>query len=93
MTSQTEETPPESAEEQEEKIPLKMEVKIDKPSACERHVTVAVAREDVERYLKNAYDELSPKAEVPGFRAGRARASWSSSGSRSTSSSRSKASC
>src|SRR6478736_5334025 len=62
-----------SAEEgQEEKQRLALDVKIDKPSACERHVTVTVAKDDVTRYLKDAFDELSPKAELPGFRPGRA---------------------
>src|SRR3954451_14581997 len=56
----------------EEKKRLALEVKIDQPSACERHVTVTVAKEDVTRYLKEAFDELSPKAELPGFRPGRA---------------------
>src|SRR6185503_6172846 len=45
---------------------------IDKPSACERHVTVTVAQDDVSRYVKDAFDELMPKAELPGFRPGRA---------------------
>jgi len=60
------------AEEQKEKPRLNLEVKIDKPSACERHVTVTVAKEDVDRYVKEAFDELMPKAELPGFRPGRA---------------------
>ncbi len=55
-----------------EKVKLTLEVKIDKPSACERHVTVGVSREDVDRYLKEQFDEVAPKAELPGFRAGRA---------------------
>jgi trigger factor len=70
--SQTEETTPLSDEQAAEKPKLQMEIKIEKPSACERHVTVSIAREDVDRYLQEAYDELVPKAEVPGFRAGRA---------------------
>lgn len=56
----------------DEKQRLQLEVKIDSPSACERHVTVSVAREDVSRYLKEAFSELMPKAELPGFRPGRA---------------------
>ncbi len=56
----------------DEKPKLTLEVKIDKPSACERHVTVGVSREDVDRYLKEQFDEVAPKAELPGFRAGRA---------------------
>jgi trigger factor len=62
----------EKEEGQEEKPRLSLDVKIDKPSACERHVTVTVAHDDVERYLKDAFDELVPKAELPGFRPGRA---------------------
>lgn len=56
----------------DEKAKLSLEVKIDKPSACERHVTVSIAREDIERYYNEAFDELVPKAELPGFRAGKA---------------------
>ncbi|MHB0957019.1 MAG: trigger factor [Pirellulaceae bacterium] len=55
-----------------EKPKLALEVKIDKPGACQRHITVTVARSDVDRYLSEAFDELKPKAEVPGFRPGRA---------------------
>ena len=43
-----------------------------KKSACERHVTVTVSREDIDRYFDNSFSELMGKAEVPGFRAGRA---------------------
>lgn len=66
---QTDET---KAEETKEKPRLNLEVKIDKPSACERHVTVTVAKDDVDRYVKEGFDELMPKAELPGFRPGRA---------------------
>ncbi len=51
---------------------LNLDVKIDSPSACERHVTVTVAREDVDRYLDEAYSEMMSTASVPGFRIGRA---------------------
>jgi trigger factor len=71
MATETADTP-ETGDEQPEKPKLQMEIKVDKPSACERHVVVSIAREDVDRYLKEAYDELVPKAEVPGFRPGRA---------------------
>jgi trigger factor len=57
---------------EEETKPLNLEVQIASPSACERHVTVTVAREDVDRYLDEAYSELMPTANVPGFRIGRA---------------------
>jgi len=73
MTTQTDETTaPGEEQETPEKPKLQMEIKIDKPSACERKVTVSIPRADVDRYLKDAYDELGPKAEVPGFRPGRA---------------------
>lgn len=55
-----------------EKPKLGLDVKIAKPSACERHVTVTIGREDVERYVKEQFNEIAPKAELPGFRAGRA---------------------
>ncbi|MDA1052617.1 MAG: trigger factor [Planctomycetota bacterium] len=71
MATPDTELAPEEASEQE-KPKLALEVKVDKPGACQRHVTVTVSREDIERYFKEAFDDLSPKAEVPGFRPGRA---------------------
>jgi trigger factor len=56
----------------DEKPKLTLEIKVDEPSACQRHVTVSIARVDIDRYLDEAVEELVPKAEVPGFRAGRA---------------------
>ncbi|HEX4131597.1 MAG TPA: trigger factor [Pirellulales bacterium] len=55
-----------------EKQKLELDVKIDRKSACERHVTVTIPRADIDRYLGDAFGELMPKAEVPGFRQGRA---------------------
>lgn len=57
---------------QDEQQSLSLEVKVSEPSACERHVIVTISREDVDRYLDKSYSELMPKAEVPGFRPGRA---------------------
>jgi len=71
-TAEAEAKKEEGPEGEEAKARLSLDVKIDKPSACERHVTVSVASEDVSRYLKDAFDELMPKAELPGFRPGRA---------------------
>ena len=51
---------------------LELQVQIDKKSACERHITVEIGRESIERYFENALKELMPKAAVPGFRLGRA---------------------
>src|SRR5262245_1541982 len=62
----------EAAEGDEQPERLNLDVKIDSPSACERHVTVTVSREDVDRYLDEAYSELMGSAAVPGFRVGRA---------------------
>ena len=51
---------------------LNLDVEVASPSACERHVTVTVSREDIDRYMDDAYSELMATANVPGFRAGRA---------------------
>jgi trigger factor len=59
-------------EGQEEKQKLDLNVKIDEKSACERHITVTVAREDIDRYLDKEFSELVPEAHVPGFRPGHA---------------------
>lgn len=57
----------------EESLPrLNLEVQVASPSACERHVTVTVPREDIERYFDRAFSDMMETAAVPGFRAGRA---------------------
>jgi trigger factor len=56
----------------DEKEPLHLSIEITSPSACQRHVTVTVPRDDIDRYYGTAVDELMPTAQVPGFRAGRA---------------------
>lgn len=56
----------------EEKPKLNLAVDVKETSACERHVTVTVPREDIERYFAEQFDDLVPKAEVPGFRVGKA---------------------
>jgi trigger factor len=61
-----------ASEEEEEKIPLKLEVDIQPRSACERHIIVKVAREDVDRYFDKEFSELVTSAQVPGFRPGHA---------------------
>lgn len=60
----------EQADETAKKLDLQF--KIDKKSACERHITVTVARTDIDRYKSDAVKDLMPKAAVPGFRIGRA---------------------
>ena len=63
-------TETEAQVEEKEKLNLSVEVK--EKSACERHVTVTVPRADIEKYFSKQFDELVPKAEVPGFRIGKA---------------------
>lgn len=55
---------------EKEQLNLSVDVKV--TSACERHVTVTIPRDDIERYFAKQFDDLVPKAEVPGFRPGRA---------------------
>ena len=61
-----------SSTEGEDKPQLQLDVKIDTSSSCGRHVTVTVSKEDVQRYFDDAFTELMPNANVPGFRSGRA---------------------
>ncbi len=62
----------EGAGEESEVKPLELDVKFTSPSACERHVTVTIARADIDRYFDDAFGEMMPTAAVPGFRIGRA---------------------
>jgi trigger factor len=62
----------EPGEEQLDAEPLQLEVQIATPSACERRVTVTISRPDIDRYFDDAYSEMMPSANVPGFRTGRA---------------------
>jgi len=61
-----------SEDEEEKKVPLKLDVDVQTRSACERHVVVKVSREDIDRYLDKEYSELVTSAQVPGFRPGHA---------------------
>jgi trigger factor len=61
-----------AAQAEAEKPKLQLEVAVTSPSACERHVTVTVSREDIDRYVNDAVGEMMPTAAVPGFRIGRA---------------------
>ncbi len=58
--------------EDEPKEKLDLDVQVTNPSACERHVTVTIARADIDRYFDDAFGEMMPTAAVPGFRTGRA---------------------
>ena len=70
MTSDASDTLVESAEE--ETKTLELDVKVDSTGSCGRHVTVTVGTADVNRYFTEAFDDLLPKASVPGFREGKA---------------------
>lgn len=71
MSTSTEPQPTD-ADATAEKAPLQLNVKVDSPQACLREVIVTIPQSEVQRYLKDAYDELVPEAQVPGFRNGRA---------------------
>lgn len=63
---------PELQPSEPEKQKIQLDVKVESPQACLREVIVTIPQAEVTRYLKEAYDELVPEANVPGFRAGRA---------------------
>jgi trigger factor len=52
--------------------PLNLSVQVLSPSTCQRHVTVSVSPEDIERYTAKSLSDLVNTAAVPGFRQGRA---------------------
>ncbi len=56
----------------EEITKLNLTTQVESKGACVRHITVRVARSDVERYLDQDYSELVKTAFVPGFRVGHA---------------------
>jgi trigger factor len=60
----------EQVEQKPEK--LNLDVKIDARSTCERHITITVPREDLQRYYDKEFSELMTTAHVPGFRPGHA---------------------
>ena len=62
----------EDVEEADDEQRIATEVEVKEVGACERHVVVTVPRDDINRYLDDAYSELMPKAQVAGFRQGRA---------------------
>lgn len=63
---------PASGGDESATLPLKLDVAIDKLSACERRVRVSIPREDIDRYRDDALGEMMPAAQLPGFRPGRA---------------------
>ena len=63
-------TSTDTVEAQDEKLDLNLD--INETSSCGRHVTVTVPRSDIEKYYQKQFDSIVPKAEVPGFRVGKA---------------------
>lgn len=51
---------------------LDLDVQVEKTGDCTRHVVVTIPEADVNRYFQKQYDDLLPRAEVPGFRPGKA---------------------
>jgi trigger factor len=72
LDQELDETATDNGAEAEAPEKLNLGVQVVNRSACERHVTVTVSREDIERYFDKSFSDLMDKAEVPGFRAGRA---------------------
>lgn len=71
-SADTDQGPAADTEETKEQPKLTLNVAVKETSACERHITVSIAREDVERYFGDALEKIAPRAQVPGFRAGKA---------------------
>jgi trigger factor len=61
-----------SAEGEEQQERLNLDVKIESRGTCERHITVTLPREDIERYFDKEFSDIMPEAQIPGFRPGRA---------------------
>lgn len=62
----------ELVDEKELKKPVEISLDIQETSTCERHVVVTIPAGEVVRYRNDSFDEVAPKAELPGFRAGKA---------------------
>lgn len=56
--------------ENKDKLNYTVDVKV--VGDCQRHVTVVIPIEDVQRYYRARYENLAPVAEIPGFRPGKA---------------------
>ena len=50
---------------------LELQVSIREMGACRKHVSVTVSQSDVQSIRDEAIEELSVKAQVPGFRTGK----------------------
>ena len=72
LIAESDEGQPADGEAEEATEELNLEVAIDQRSACERHITLTIPREDIDRYYEKEFSELVTSAQVPGFRPGRA---------------------
>jgi len=70
MTSEAEELLASEAGESAERMALVVDIKDVGP--CRKHVTVTVPESDIEEIREQCLEDLSVKAQVPGFRIGRA---------------------
>ncbi|MDP1562609.1 MAG: trigger factor, partial [Pirellulaceae bacterium] len=61
-----------NADGTETTIKLNYTVDVKVVGDCQRHVTVIIPVEDVQRYYRARYENLAPVAEIPGFRPGKA---------------------
>jgi len=68
----TDESAADENDESAEQERLDLEVEVETVSTCERRATVTVSRDEIERYYDKEFSDLVEKAELPGFRAGRA---------------------
>ncbi len=66
------ETETETLESVDAHQPLDLQMDVKETSACGRHVTVTIPRNEIERYYSNQFDKIAPMAELPGFRTGKA---------------------
>ena len=75
MNSQTEDATAEAEDEGaevEEASRLNLGVEISNVGPCRKHVNITVPEADINRIREDAVDELADKAQVPGFRIGKA---------------------
>ena len=68
----TNDDPGADEQQEDESQDLSLEVKVEERSDCERHITVTISRDDIDRYFDKEYGELMDSAQVPGFRPGHA---------------------
>jgi trigger factor len=68
----TDEGEGEEGAKEPERQKLILDVNIENRSTCERHITVTIPREEIDRFFDKEFTEIMPTAQVPGFRPGHA---------------------